>query len=103
MTLEKNQQKRSFLIGMLLLILFVVAMCSGCSTPVPVTQKFPAADPVMMEPAPALVSLPKDTVELDKLIENTAENYGRYHELVRRLELWQTWYTKQKKIFDSVQ
>lgn len=102
MTLEKTQQRRSFMVGMLLLMLFIVAMCSGCSTPVPVTQKFPAADPVMLEPAPQLVPLPKDTVELDKLIENTAENYGRYYELTRRLELWQQWYQKQRNIFESV-
>jgi hypothetical protein len=61
------------------------------------------ADPVMLEPAPALVPLPKDTVALDQMIQNTAENYGRYHELTQRLELWQSWYHKQKNIFESAQ
>ena len=103
MTLEKTQQSRSFWVAVLLLVLVVVALCTGCSTTaVPVTQRFPTADPVMMEPAPRLVPLPENTTQLDQLIDNTAENYGRYHELTRRLELWQNWYKKQKEIFESV-
>ena len=104
MTSENTQQRRSFLVGILLFMLLILAMCSGCSTTaVPIKQKFPVADPVMLEPAPALVPLPKDTVALDQMIQNTAENYGRYHELTQRLELWQNWYHKQKNIFESAQ
>jgi hypothetical protein len=83
-----------------LLIPFII-MLAGCETPVPVKQRFPEAAPVMLEPAPKLVPLPAGTAELDQLISNTAENYGRYHELVRRYELWQQWYTEQKKNFES--
>ena len=87
---------KKLILGLMLLSL------SGCAVqPVPVTQKFPEADPVMLEPAPKLVPLPPGTTELDKLISNTAENYGLYYETVRRLELWQSWYKRQREIFDS--
>ena len=104
MTSERTQEKRSFFVAMLLVVLFILAMCTGCSTTaVPVKYQFPVADPVMMEPAPALVPLKPDTVALDQMIQNTAENYARYHELTQRLELWQKWYIKQKEIFVSAQ
>jgi len=83
------------------LLVFVVFL-AACSTTVPVKRKFPDADPFMFEPAPTLTTLPPDTTELDKLISNSAENYGKYRELVQRLEMWKEWYIKQKENFDSV-
>jgi hypothetical protein len=81
----------------IILTLFLTA----CTTAVPVKQKFPEADPIMFEPAPALTVLPPDTVELDKLISNSTENYGKYRELVQKLELWKEWYIKQKENYES--
>lgn len=82
----------------IILTLFLTA----CSTPVPVKQKFPEADYFMLEPAPSLNVLPPDTTNLDELIANSAENYGKYRELVERYTLWQEWYKLQKKNFESV-
>ena len=83
------------------LLVFIVFL-TACSTTVPVKRKFPDADPFMFESAPTLTTLPPDTTELDKLISNSAENYGKYRELVQRLEMWKEWYIKQKENFDSV-
>lgn len=84
-------------------ILLLAAVLSGCATQaVPVKRTFPAADPVMMEPAPVLTTLPAETQDLDKLLSNSAENYSRYRELTLRLKMWQEWYTRQKQNFDSV-
>ena len=82
-------------------ILILALFLAGCSTAVPVKQKFPEADPFMMEPAPTLTTLPPDTTELDRLIANSADNYGKYRELVKRYELWQEWYKLQKQNFES--
>lgn len=82
-------------------LLILALFLAGCSTAVPVKQKFPEADPYMLEPAPALTTLPPDTAELDKLISNSADNYGKYRELVKRYELWQEWYKLQKENFES--
>ena len=89
------------LLVFLVVIIFVVAL-TGCSTTVPVSRKFPEADPFMLEPAAELKTLPPDTTDLDKLITNSAENYGEYRKLVQRYEMWQEWYKKQKENFESV-
>jgi hypothetical protein len=84
----------------LVLSIFLV----GCSTTsVPVKRTFPAADPVMFEPATPLKQLPPDTKDLDQLITNSVENFGEYRKLVKKLEMWQEWYIKQKENFDKVQ
>jgi hypothetical protein len=80
---------------------FVIVLLTGCSTAVPIKQKFPEADPFMFEAAPTLEVLPSDTVDLDKLLSNSTENYGKYRELVKRYEMWKEWYIKQKENFDG--
>lgn len=82
--------------------LLLTLLLTACSTTVPVARKFPDADPMMFEPAPLLIVLPPDTTDLDKLIANSTENYGKYRELTQRLEMWKEWYIKQKENFDSV-
>lgn len=83
-------------------LLLLTVFLAACTTAVPVKRNFPAADPAMFEPAPKLATIPPDTQDLDKLIANSADNYGKYRELVQRLEMWKEWYTKQKENFDSV-
>lgn len=86
----------------LFVLILVAIILSGCSTIVPVSRKFPEADPYMLEPAAELKTLPPDTVDLDKLIANSTENYGEYRKLVQRYQMWQEWYKKQKENFESV-
>ena len=81
--------------------LLLTVFLAACSTPVPVKQKFPAADPFMFEAAPKLETLPPDTTDLDKLLSNSTDNYGKYRELVQRYEMWKEWYIKQKENFDG--
>lgn len=81
--------------------LLLTVFLAACSTPVPVKQKFPEADPFMFEPAPKLETLPPDTTDLDKLLSNSTDNYGKYRELVQRYEMWKEWYIKQKENFES--
>lgn len=83
-------------------LLVLTVFLAACTTAVPVKRKFPDADPYMFEPAPKLEILPPDTVDLDKLISNSTDNYGKYRELVQRYEMWKEWYIKQKENFDSV-
>lgn len=81
--------------------LLLTVFLAACSTPVPVKQKFPDADPFMFEAAPKLETLPPDTTDLDKLLSNSTDNYGKYRELVQRYEMWKEWYIKQKENFDG--
>jgi len=82
--------------------LLLTVFLAACTTTVPVKRKFPDADPYMFEAAPTLEKLPSNTQDLDKLIANSADNYGKYRELVQRYEMWKEWYIKQKENFDSV-
>jgi hypothetical protein len=77
-------------------------MMLGCSTTVPLSQKFPEAPQVLMEPAPVLKPLSEDQKTLADLLQNANENYGLYYELQDRYNAWQLWYKQQKQIFESV-
>ena len=84
-------------------MIFVVALAlAGCSTTVPVKQKFPDAPPVLLEPAEQLKTLDPSDPRLSKLLETSVENMGSYHILLEKYRAWQEWYREQKKIFDSV-
>jgi len=83
-------------------LIFCVVVLSGCSTTVPVVAKFPAAPQSLMEPAEELVPLDPSKRELSDLLDNVAENYGRYHILELKYEAWQEWYKQQKNIFENI-
>lgn len=88
--------------GKLLMLSVSCLMMLGCSTTVPLSQKFPEAPLVLMEPAPALKPLEADKKTLADLLQNANDNYGLYYELLDRYNAWQQWYKQQKQIFDSV-
>lgn len=83
-------------------IVIAALMLAGCSVTTPVKRQFPAAPPVLMEPAADLKTLEGKESDLRKLMEVSIENMGAYHELRERYRAWQQWYQEQKKIFDSV-
>lgn len=83
---------------LLILSLFLV----GCSTSVPVKRTFPAVPAELRSKCPDLKQLPADTEKLSELVANVAENYSTYKECQLTVELWNEWYTEQKKNFDSV-
>ena len=74
----------------------------GCSTTVPLSQKFPEAPDQLMEPAQELTLLPENEKTLTDLIENANTNYGQYYDLKAKYQTWQEWYKQQKQIFESV-
>lgn len=82
----------------LLPILFLLA---GCSTTVPVTQKFPQAPQVLQQPCKPLKEVQKDSnlVELTKVV---VENYTEYYMCAETVQGWLDWYTTQKRIFEEL-
>jgi len=40
-------------------------------------------------------------VKASEFLETVTENYGSYYQLVEQVKGWQTWYYKQKKIFEE--
>jgi hypothetical protein len=78
----------------LLVTLFLV----GCSTPVPVKQKWPELPETMLKACPNLQTIDKDEVKLSEFLKIVIGNYTRYHECAELLTAWQEWYQAQKKI-----
>lgn len=84
----------------LLLCLFILV--TGCTTVVPVTQKFPAGpgEPIN-QPCPDLKQLTGE-VKLSDVARTITENYTTYHECSLRTKTWIEWYNKQKEIFEGL-
>lgn len=83
------------------IILFIMLIClAGCSTVVPVTAKFPDK-PSNVETCPLLEEA-KDGSKLSELTSTVAKNYSTYYECSVKVDTWNEWYEKQKKIFEGV-
>ena len=84
-----------------LIIMLIPAACAP--QPVPVKISFPSVPDTLLQPAPDLVPMNKDSHnQLSNMIQNANTNYGLYRELSIKYNAWQEWYIQQKKIFDDV-
>ena len=74
----------------------------GCSTVVPVTQKFPEAPGnVAMTACPQLQKLSEDA-KLSDISRTVTVNYGTYYECAVKTDAWIEWYQKQQQIFNNI-
>jgi len=89
---------RSYMVLFLILVFFVL---SGCSTTVPVTAKFPEPPKYSMQPCPQLLKL-KEDAKLSDVAGNVILNYSSYYECAVKNDAWIEWYQVQKRIFESV-
>lgn len=95
---ESTLFRLTMLVG---LAVIVLACCTGCTTVVPVTAKFPdAPSEVAMQTCPDLKKLNEATV-LSNIAETVADNYGTYYECAVKTETWIEWYNTQKRIFEN--
>ena len=84
-----------------IIAVFVLAMCSGCSTVVPVTAKFPEPPGKgAMTTCPVLQKL-KDDAKLSDVANTVTVNYGTYYECAVKSDAWQEWYRIQKIIHEK--
>lgn len=87
---------------MRILATFVTLLLVGCSTTVPVVAKFPDAPAELKELCPPLKKIEGDTVSIVDLHVRVVENYTQYYECAVKVEEWNAWHARQKKIFESV-
>ena len=87
---------------MKLFAILFFALLTGCSTTVPVVAKFPNAPKSLTEKCPPLNKIESDSVSIVDLHKTVVENYTLYHECALKVEQWNDWHVKQKKIFESV-
>ena len=83
-------------------IALVTVLLIGCSTPVPVTPRFPEAPAALKEKCENLKKIEGDKVAITEMLKVVVHNYALYYECSTRVEGWQEWYDTQKKIFESV-
>lgn len=75
---------------------------AGCSTVVPVTQKFPdAPGRVAMTACPQLQKLSEDA-RLSDISKTVTINYSTYYECAVKTDAWIEWYQTQKIILEAV-
>ena len=95
---ESTLFRLTLLVG---LVVIVLSCCSGCTTAVPVTAKFPnAPSESAMQSCPDLKKLNESTV-LSNIAETVADNYGTYYECSVKNDTWIDWYNTQKRIFEN--
>ncbi len=87
---------------MKLFAILSLALLTGCSTVVPVTAKFPDAPKSLTEKCPSLNKIESESTSIVDLHKTVVENYTLYHECAVKVEQWNDWHVKQKKIFESV-
>lgn len=98
---NREQNHRSTLIVVAIAIMFVLALCSGCSTTVPVTAKFPPVPERLLEKCPNLEKL-KDDPQLSDLAKTINNNYTTYYTCAVKNDAWIEWYNIQKTIFEGI-
>ena len=96
----ESQQKISTILFVIIAILFII-MCTGCSTVVPVTAKFPDAPATIMQQCPQLEKLNADA-KLSDVAKTVTINYTTYYECAIKNDAWIEWYGVQKNIFESI-
>ena len=87
---------------MKILILSLIILLAGCSTAVPVKQKFPEAPQALKEKCESLRKIEGDKVAITEMLKVVIQNYTLYYECSTKVEGWQEWYETQKKIYESV-
>jgi hypothetical protein len=86
-----------------ILALTSVIVLAGCSTAVPIVQKFPEpTSQELMQSCPALKEARIDTDRLTDLMGVVADNYKEYHLCQDKVNGWIDWYKKQKENFGTV-
>lgn len=83
-------------------ILASAILVSGCSTVVPVTQKWPEPPGIQsMEPCNELQKLSSNP-KLSDVARTVTSNYNTYYSCAVKVEAWQEWYATQQIIFKGL-
>lgn len=81
--------------------ILLVLLLAGCTTTVPVTQKFPEAPQVLLEPCKPLQEVPP-TATLSEFAKTVAQNYTEYYQCSNIVDGWHDWYKQQSQIFKEL-
>ena len=80
----------------------LICLLAGCSTPVPVTQKFPDVPQPLLVSCPELKTIETDTIQLSEFLKVVTDNYTNYHTCESLNRSWIEWYNSQKQVFETI-
>ena len=83
------------------IILSLAVVLSACSTPVPVSQRFPDVPKALVERCDSLRKIEGDKVAITEMLKVVVQNYGMYYECAAKVDGWNDWYQEQKRIYES--
>lgn len=84
------------------ILLAAALLLTGCTTTVPVTQRWPdAPGTLVQQPCPPLQPL-EPNPQLSRVAETIVQNYTQYYECATKLEAWQRWYREQQTIYKEL-
>jgi hypothetical protein len=83
-------------------LLILAVFLTACSTPVPVSQKFPNVPTALVERCESLKKIEGDKVAITEMLKVVVQNYGMYYECAAKVDGWNDWYLEQKRIYESV-
>ena len=82
--------------------LILAVFLAACSTPVPVSQRFPDVPKSLVERCESLRKIEGDKVAITEMLKVVVQNYGMYYECAAKVDGWNDWYQEQKRIYESV-
>ena len=85
---------------MVTLVFVIVLMVTACSTPVPITAKFPEVPDRLLVSCPQLSKLANEP-KLSDISKTVTINYTTYYECAVKHDALVEWYKVQKDIFDK--
>lgn len=84
------------------LIIALVVLLASCSTPVPLTPKFPEAPEYLLQGCPKkLETVGSENVTIVDFTKTVIKNYGTYHDCVAKYDSFIEWYHIQKKLWNE--
>jgi hypothetical protein len=83
-------------------LLILAVFLTACSTPVPVSQRFPDVPKALVERCENLKKIEGDKVAITEMLKVVVQNYGMYYECAAKVDGWNDWYQEQKRIYESV-
>jgi hypothetical protein len=86
----------------MILILLVLIIITGCSTPAPIVPAFPAVPVNLKQACPDLKNVDESTTKLSDIVKSVADNYRQYYDCKSQVDDWIEWYNTQKGIFDKI-
>ena len=84
------------------IVLGLALVLVACSTPVPVSQRFPDVPKSLVEKCESLKKIEGDRVAITEMLKVVVQNYGMYYECAVKVDGWNDWYLEQKRIYESV-